>query len=144
MNSGKLALRLRIGWFAIYVVATVTAVLYETGILPKAAVTDAGTIYILHVIAVLVSLAAIPLALRGFRKMMDRMEDKPFENRLRIYMVCSWLRLLAFFLVVEYSVLVYYLTGDDLGLYCAVIGAICSMFCYPTKSALEYEVDWED
>lgn len=144
MDSGKLALKLRLAWIGIYVIAGITILLYETGVLQKGSVTDNGTIYILQVIAVMVSLAVIPLALRGFKRMMERMEDKPFRKRLGIYMGCSWLRLLAFFLVIEFSVILYYIINDDIGMYCAVIGAICSMFCFPTKNALEYEVGWEN
>ena len=144
MDSGKLALKLRLAWIGIYVIAGITILLYETGVLQKGSVTDNGTIYILQVIAVMVSLAVIPLALRGFKRMMERMEDKPFRKRLGIYMTFSWLRLAAFFLVVEYSVLLYYLINDDIGLYCGVIGAICSMFCIPSRNTLEYETDWEE
>lgn len=144
MDSKKLALRLLAGWFAIYVVAGIIILLFETGVFPKGQITDTGTIYVMQVVAVLVSLAMIPVALRGFRKMMDRMEDEPFRKRLKVYMIFSWLRLAAFFIVVEYSVLLYYLINDDIGLYCAVIGAICSMFCIPSRNSLEYETGWED
>lgn len=144
MDSKKLALRLLAGWIAIYVVAGIIILLFETGVYPKGLVTDTGTIYVMQVVAVMVSLAMIPIALRGFKKMMDRLEDKPFRKRLGIYMTFSWLRLAAFFLVVEYSVLLYYLINDDIGLYCGVIGAICSMFCIPSGKTLEYETDWEE
>lgn len=144
MDSGKLALKLKIGWWAIYVVAGIAALLFETGRIPKGTVTEASAVYILQVVGVMSSLLMIPVALRGFKKMMERMEDKPFGKRLRIYMTCSWIRLFAFFLVIVFSVLLYYLISDDIGLYCAVIGVICSIFCYPTRNTLEYEVDWEE
>lgn len=144
MESGKLAWRLRAGWIAIYVVAAVIALLFECGILAKGSVTDNGHIYIMQIVGVMSALAMIPLALGGFKKMMDRIEDRPFESRLKIYVICSWLRIAAFFIVVEYGIVLYYLINDDIGLYCAVIGAICSMFCFPTKGAIEYDLDWDD
>ena len=144
MNSKNLALRLKLWWFSIYFVAAVIIILFETGVLEKGTVTDSTTQYILQVVGVMTSLLMIPVALRGFRKMMDRMEDRPFEKRLKIYMICSRIRLLAFFLVIEFSVVLNYIISDDIGQYCAVIGVICSLFCYPTRSSLEYDVDWED
>ena len=135
---------MRIGWFAIYAVAGIVAVLFETGVLAAGSVTANRAVYIMQTVGVLASLAMIPLALGGFKKMMDRMEDESFGKRLKIYMICSWARIAAFFLVVVYGVLLYYLIDDNIGLYCAVIGAICSMFCFPTANALEYDVNWED
>lgn len=143
MDSKKLALRLMVGWITIYVIAGITALLYETGTVPKGTVTDNKTIYIMQVVGVLLSLAMIPVALRGFRKMIDRMEDRPFESRVKIYETVSWIRLAAFFVVIEYGVLLYYLINDDIGLYCALIGTICSLFCIPQRSAVEYDLDWK-
>ena len=57
-----------IGWIAIYVIAGVTALLFEFGPLKGFAVSEAKVIYILEVVGVLASLALIPLALRDSRK----------------------------------------------------------------------------
>lgn len=133
-----------IGWFAIYIAAGIVAIVFETGLVEKGLVSSDKAVFILQAIGVLLALSMIPVALGGFKKMMDRLEDKPFEKRVRIYSVCSWLRLAAFFIVVTFSVLLYYLINDDIGLYCAVIGAICSMFCFPTKGMVEYDVDWNE
>lgn len=131
-------------WICIYVVAGITALLFEYGPLKGMSVTDTKTIYILEVVGVLASLALIPLSLRGFKKMVDRLDEKeyPEEKIEKIYMICSLLRLEAFFLVVEYGVVLYYLLNDTVGLYIAVIGAICSLFAFPTKSGIEHETGY--
>jgi hypothetical protein len=136
-----MSIKLLIGWFAIYVIAGVIVLLFEMGPLKGLSLTDAKTIYILEVIGVLASLALIPLALRGFKKMVDRLDEKeyPEEKIEKIYMACSWLRLLAFFMVVEFGVILYYLLNDSIGLYIAAIGAICSLFSFPTKAGVEHE-----
>ena len=136
-----MSVKLMIGWFAIYVIAGITALLFEFGPLKGVSVTDTKTIYILEVVGVLASLALIPLALRGFKKMVDRLDEKeyPEEKIQKIYMTCSWLRLLAFFAVIEFGVLLYYLINDSIGLYIAAIGAICSLFSFPTKAGVEHE-----
>ena len=141
MNTKRMSIKLLIGWFAIYVIAGVIVLLFEMGPLKGLSLTDAKTIYILEVIGVLASLALIPLALRGFKKMVDRLDEKeyPEEKIEKIYMACSWLRLLAFFMVVEFGVILYYLINDSIGLYIAAIGAICSLFSFPTKAGVEHE-----
>ena len=141
MSIKKMTVKLMVMWICIYVVAGIIALLFEFGPLNGLSVTDAKTIYILEVIGVLASLALIPLALRGFKKMVDRLDEKeyPDEKIVKIYMTCSVLRLLAFFLVVEFGVILYYLLSDTIGLYIAAIGAICSMFATPTKAGIEHE-----
>jgi hypothetical protein len=141
MNTKKMSIKLLIGWLAIYVVAAVIALLFEYGPLNGVLLTNVKTIYILEVIGVLLSLALIPLALRGFKKMVDRLDEKeyPEEKIEKIYMACSWLRLLAFFVVIEFGVTFCYLINDTIGLYIAAIGAICSLFSFPTKAGIEHE-----
>ena len=141
MNTKKMSVKLMAVWLSIYAIAGITALLFEFGPLKNLSVTDAKTIYILQVIGVLASLALIPLALRGFKKMVDRLDEKeyPDDKIEKIYMTCSLLRLEAFFLVIEFGVILYYLINDSIGLYIAVIGAICSMFAFPTKAGIENE-----
>ena len=141
MNISELSRQLKTGWYSIYILAAVTLILFETGVLRKGTVTDNGTLYILEVVAVGIALAVIPLALRGLKRMMDRFDGSSDERRLSVYKTCAWLRLAAFFVVIEYSVVLYYIINDDIGIYCAVIGAICSMFCFPSEGNVEYELN---
>lgn len=144
MDTKKMSTKLLIGWIFIYVTAGITALLYECGIVEKGTLTNAKTIYILMIIGVLATLSLIPLALRGFKKMVDRLDEKeyPDDKIERIYMICSWLRLLAFFVVIEFGVLFYYLINDNMGLELAGIGAICSLFAFPTKAGVEHETGY--
>ena len=141
-----MTVKLMVMWISIYVVAGITALLFELGPLKGINVTDAKTAYILQVIGVLAALALIPLALRGFKKMVDRLDEKeyPEEKIEKIYMTCSMLRIEAFFLVIEFGVILYYMLADTIGLYIAAIGAICSLFAIPTKSGIEHETGFYD
>ena len=136
-----MSLILMAAWFSCYLTAGVAALLFELGELPKGCVTDAGTIYVLQVVGVVLALALIPLSLRGFKKMVDRLDEKEYsdERICRIYMTCSLLRTAAFFIVIVFGTILYYLIDDTIGLYVAAIGAICSMFAFPTKGAIENE-----
>jgi hypothetical protein len=146
MDTKKMAVKLMIAWCSIYVVAGITALLFELGPLKGMVVTDVKAAYILQVIGVLAALALIPLALRGFKKMVDRLADKeyPEEKIFKIYMTCSMLRIEAFFLVAEFGVVLYYMLNDTIGLYIAAIAAICSMFAIPTRAGIEHETGYYD
>ncbi len=141
MNTKKMSLKLLVGWISIYVIAAVTSFLFERGILERGVITEPRTIYIMLTVGILVTLAIIPLSLRGFKRMVDRLDEKEYpESKIqKIYMTCSWLRLAAFFAVVEFGVLYYYLIDDSIGIDLAAIGAICSLFAFPTRNGVEHE-----
>jgi len=141
MDTKKMSIQLKLGWFSCYVAAGCIALLYETGVFQAGTVTEPRTIYMIQVISVAAALALIPLSLKGFKNMLDRLARKDLDEKkiVAIYMTCSWLRIAAFFVVIVWGVLVNYLLDDDLGLYVAIIGAICSMFCYPNRAAIENE-----
>ncbi len=128
-------------WISNYLVAGITALLFKLGVLETGCITDTRTIYLLQVIGVAIALALIPLSLRGFKRMVDRLDEKNYsEERIyRIYMTCSILRNEAFFIVIVFGTMLYFLIDDNIGLYIAAIGAICSMFAFPTKGAIESE-----
>lgn len=140
MDYKKSARILQLVLFAIYITAGLTAGLFELGLVQKGMVTDEKTIYIMQVLAVVLALGLIPLSLRGFKGALDRMSEKPVERRMNFYMVCSYLRLTAYLIVIEFSVMLYYFINDDIGLYCALIGFICSLFCFPTATGIEHEI----
>ena len=141
-----MSVKLMAMWISMYLIAGIIALLFEFGPLKGMAVPAPKVIYVLQVVGVLAALALIPLALRGFKKMVDRLDEKeyPEEKIEKIYMTCSVLRLAAFLLVIEFGVVLYYLLNDTIGLYIAAIGAICSMFAIPTKAGIEHETGYFD
>jgi hypothetical protein len=146
MNTKKMSVKLMAMWISMYIIAGIIALLFEFGPLKGMAVTEPKVVYVLQVVGVLAALALIPLALRGFKRMVDRLDEKeyPEEKIEKIYMTCSVLRLAAFSLVIEFGVMLYYLLNDTIGLYIAAIGAICSMFTVPTKAGIEHETGYFD
>ena len=141
-----MSVKLMAMWISMYIIAGIIALLFEFGPLKGMAVTEPKVVYVLQVVGVLAALALIPLALRGFKRMVDRLDEKeyPEEKIEKIYMTCSVLRLAAFSLVIEFGVMLYYLLNDTIGLYIAAIGAICSMFAIPTKAGIEHETGYFD
>ncbi len=146
MNTKKMSVKLMAMWISMYVVAGIIALLFEFGPLKGMSVTVPKVVYVLQVVGVFAALALIPLALRGFKKMVDRLDEKeyPEEKIEKIYMTCSVLRIAAFSLVIEFGVVLYYLLSDTIGLYIAAIAAICSMFAFPTKVGIEHETGYFD
>ena len=146
MNTKSMSVKLMVLWISMYVIAGIVALMFEFGPMKGMAVTEPKVIYVLQVIGVLAALSLIPLALRGFKRMVDRLAEKEYpEAKIeRIYWTCSVLRLAAFSIVIEYGVLLYYLLSDTIGLYIAAIGAICSMFAIPTKAGIEHETGYFD
>ena len=146
MNTKRMSIKLMAMWISMYIIAGIIALLFQYGPMQGMSVSEPKVVYILQVIGVLAALALIPLALRGFKKMVDRLDEKEYpEDKIeRIYMACSVLRLAAFSLVIEFGVVLYYLLNDTIGLYIAAIAAICSMFAIPTKAGIEHETGYFD
>lgn len=146
MNTKKMSIKLMAMWISMYITAGIIALLFEIGPLKGLSVTALKVVYVLEVVGVLAALALIPLALRGFKKMVDRLDEKeyPEEKIEKIYMACSVLRIAAFSLVIEFGVVLYYLLNDTIGLYIAAIAAICSLFAFPTKAGIEHETGYFD
>ena len=146
MNTKRMSIKLMAMWISMYIIAGIIALLFQYGPMQGMSVSEPKVVYILQVIGVLAALALIPLALRGFKKMVDRLDEKEYpEDKIeRIYMACSVLRLAAFSIVIEFGVVLYYLLNDTIGLYIAAIAAICSMFAIPTKAGIEHETGYFD
>lgn len=143
-NTNEIAKQLRIILVLIYVIAGIIAAVFETGLVSKGLVSDTSTVYILEVIGVVMSLGLIPISLRGFKKTVSRIAEKGSDRKVRFYMTITLLRLFAFFVVIEYGVLLLYLVNDTIGLYCAVIGVVCSLFCFPSVGQVESELGSEE
>jgi O-antigen/teichoic acid export membrane protein len=139
MEIKKISARLKFGWFGMYALAGIIALFFETGILSRGSVTEDKTAYIMQIVGILLALAMIPISLKGFKRMIDRFDEKEYsDNRiLHIYEICSWLRLIAFLVVIAGGTILYYILDDTIGLYMAGIGALCSLFCFPSLGAVK-------
>ncbi len=141
--SKQLGNGFRIKLVSIYLIAGIIALVFEMGWLPTGVVKSDTTNYMLQIAGILCSLALIPISLKGFHLSSKMMDDKPFEERVRIYKLISNLRIFAFFLVIEFGIVLNYLIDDTVGLYCAGIGFICSLFCFPTNAQVSNDIQEE-
>lgn len=139
-NANGIAKRLMIMLVSIYVIAVIIAAVFEIGLASKGLISEISTIYIMEVIGVVISLGLIPISLKGFKKAVTRVAEKNSDKKVNSYIIIAGLRLLAFFIVIEYGILLYYLVDDSIGLYCAAIGVLCSLFCFPSVRQVESEL----
>jgi len=141
MEYRIIARRLRTILIAFYVCVLSTAAVFELSVIPKGLVTEPKTIYILQVVAVVLALALIPISFKSLKGIMERHEDDPDAKRMSLYITLSVLRQVLYFIVMEFSIVLYYLINDTIGLYCLAIGFICSLFCYPTEKSVENDME---
>lgn len=140
MRIEKIVKRLWIELGLMWALAAVLALCYETDVFPGGACTgDATTAYVLEVAAILLTLAAVPAALKVSGKFLHRKvaERETPETALRTLLRWSEVQVFLLTVVVLVDVSVYYATMESLGILCAAVGLLASLLCLPSKAKLE-------
>lgn len=142
MNEKQILLRLRIEYIAYFLLAVVLVVLYETNVFEKGSLAGKTTeTYVLECVGIMLTVVFIPLALKSFHLALERMAEREEPIRRRLYVRWNEIRLAMFVVVVLLNVSIYYATGKDSCGYCAIIGAVASLFCWPpTKKGMRNEL----
>ena len=142
MSNVQILRRLRIEYIAFVLLAVLLVVLHETHVLPEGLLVGHTTaVYVCECAGILLTIALIPLALKSFHKALLRMaliEDA--AARRRSYVKWNEIRLAQFVVIVLLNTSIYYATLDNMCGYCAIMGVIASLFCWPTKSGVEVEL----
>ena len=146
MTNQQILRRLRIEFFLYVLLAVLLVVLYETHVFVEGAlVGNAGAVYTAESAGILLAVILTPVALKSCHKALVRMaymEDD--EARRRCYVKWSEIRLAMFVAVVLLNISVYYMTVDNMCGYCAIIGVIASLFCWPTKDGVATELTMKE
>lgn len=134
------ALRLEYGVF--WCLCVLTAVMYETDILPQGILSgDAQTAYMMQVTGILLAVLFIPLSLRMFHLSKVRYVSKlPVMDALKSYRRWSEVRLCLLLAPALLNLSVYYWTMDTAGLLCAGMVLLASLFCVPGRNRLQSEL----
>lgn len=128
-NVGRAPLRpARIVYFAVWAIAALVALGCEAGLLPAGCVSaDAQTAYGLHMLCVVLTLAAIPGALKLFA-VQERKGTLPL---LPMHMLRTGLMAVPIFV----DLIVYYaLLSSSIPLYCLLISLLAFVFCFPQQT----------
>jgi len=146
MSDQQILRRLRIEFFLYVLLAVLLVVLYETHVFVEGAlVGNVGATYTAESAGILLTVILTPVALKSFHNALVRMvymEDD--EARRRCYVKWCEIRLAMFVAVVLLNISVYYMTVDNMCGYCAIIGAIASLFCWPTKDGVATELTMKE
>ena len=140
MDRGKIIRSLRINYIVSIVAALAVVLAFELGFIEKGAmvnVVSADTMYMIQVTAVMLTIALIPLAIKGFTRAMEKVKGNPEEVVVALFCKKSLQRIFLLFLVVVINEFVYYGLGYDSSLYCCLIGLGSMIYSFPTKMVLE-------
>ena len=142
MTNQQILLRLRLEFVAYVLLAVLLVVLYETHVFVMGALAgDATAVYVAESAGILLAVILTPVALKSFHKTLVRMVYMDDDAvRRRSYVRWNEIRLAMFVTVVLVNISVYYMTADNMCGYCALIGVIASLFCWPTKEGVVTEL----
>ena len=142
MTDKQILKRLRWEFVAYVLLSALLIVLYETHLFYEGGlVGNAKGTYAAECAGVLLTIAFTPLALKSFHKALVRMASMDDDAaRRRSYVKWSEIRLSMFVVVVLLNLSVYYMTMENICGYCALIAAIASLFCWPTKEGVITEL----
>lgn len=140
MSVKKILKRLWIELCLMWALVAVLALFYETNVFPGGTCAgDSTTTYVLEVAAVLLTLAAVPAALKVSGVFLHRKvaERNTSEAALRTLRRWSEVQVFLLTVVVLIDISVYYATMESLGILCAAVGLAASLLCLPSEEKLE-------
>lgn len=143
----KILFQLKIEYTAIWLVAILLVVLFESDcLLPGGFAGEDRAVYLAQTLSILITLGCIPLALKLFSIdfIRKRLSVKNGESSLPAYRCWSEVRmfLLAFPLIV--NLVLYYLTMEVSSAYCALIVVLAMLFCWPSEARLMNEANCQN
>ena len=127
--------------FATSIFAALIAVAaFETGYLTKGALTpfiDEESLYYIEVSAIMLTMAIIPFALKGFSRAMAKGTSLDNMAYLKLYNKKSLQRMFMLFIALVVNIFVYYGTEYDGAMYCAILSFGALLYSYPTGKVLD-------
>lgn len=136
---------LQIEYILFWVLVALTAILYETNVMPQGVfVDDSRTAYMLEVLGVLLAVGLIPLSLRLFSLSLVRcVKQRALADAIVSYRRWSEIRLALLLVPALLNLSVYYWTLETTGLLCAAMVMVGSLFCVPGKQRIMSELNLE-
>lgn len=127
-------------WLSVAIVIVVTA-LFESKISFFGTTTqtiDINTRYTLEIICVMLTLASLPLAIKGFNHLIQIVKRREIskERKENLYCAYALIRIAMLLIVTLFDIAFYYILNNESALYCALIAAVTLLFCYPTTNSV--------
>jgi len=139
----KLVAVQRVEYAVLWMVAVSLVVCFEAGLWEDGAYAGIPWMeYYLETAGILCAVVLIPLSLKLFGlALVRRIRQFALLKALSSYRRWSELRLLMLAIVVWGNLLVYYLTLNNIGGLCALMGLTASFFCWPDVKRVMVELD---
>ena len=147
MEKNTVIRSLRINYFVSFVAALLVLLAFELDFIEKGAlvkVMSSTAMYIVQVVAVMITVIFIPCAIKGFTKSMEKSKGMPENGILDVFCKKSLLRIFLLFVVVLVNLFVYYGLGYDSALYCGLLGFGSMIYSFPTKMVLEQYIEGKE
>lgn len=118
-------------------------ILFQSGIILEGAYADDFKMqYILQTIGILTTITIVPFSLKIFSVKLNKViKEADLEKALRLYMYWGYVRLMMLALVTYLNIIIYYMTLNNIGGLCALIGITASVFCLPGEKKLREEMN---
>ena len=146
MTNQQILRRLRLEFVAYVLLAVLLVVLYETRVFASGSLAgDATAVYLAETAGILLAIVLTPVALKSFHKALVRMVYMNDDAaRRRCYVKWSEIRLAMIVTVVLVNISIRYMTADMMCGWCALIGVIASLFCWPTAGGIAAELTMKE
>lgn len=140
MKKNAVLKSLRINYFVTFVALLVLLFSFEFGLIEKDVlmnVVPSSVLYMIQVIAIMLTVILIPLAIKGFTKSMEKARGLSEDAFLKVYCKKNIQRIFLLFVVLVVNIFVYYAFGYNGSLYCILLGFGSMIYSFPTKMVLE-------
>ena len=144
MNKENVLKSLRFNFITSIFSAIIAIAAFETGYLTKGVLAlnlSEQDIYYVEVSAIMITIALIPLALKGFSRAMKKAAGLDNITILKIYSKKSIQRMFLLFISLVVNIFVYYGIEYDSAMYCAIVSLGALIYSYPTEKVLNEYLD---
>lgn len=140
MEKKEILKSLRINHLFSLFAATLVIVMFETGLLAKgvlASVVPSSGIYVIEVVAVMLTVLLVPLAIKGFTGTLTKNLGCSEEEFLRLFARKGFQRIALLFIALLVNEFVYYGLDYTGSFYCGLLALGSLIYSYPTNMVLE-------
>ncbi len=144
MNKENVLKSLKFNFITSIFSAIIAIAAFETGYLTKGVLAmnlSEQDIYYVEVSAIMVTIAIIPFAIKGFSRSMKKAAGLDNITILKLYGKKSIQRMFLLFIALVVNIFVYYGIKYDGSLYCGIVSLGALIYSYPTENVLNEYLD---
>jgi hypothetical protein len=144
MNKENVLKSLRFNFITSIFSAIIAIAAFETGYLTKGVLAlnlSEQDIYYVEVCTIMITIAIVPFALKGFSRAMKKVAGLDNIAVLKVYGKKSIQRMFMLFIALVINIFVYYGLKYDGAMYCAIVSLGALIYSYPTEKVLNEYLD---